>query len=276
MARTKKSTLQTKPKGKRRRKEQLKKCRANRKIEQGARKNPQTAESAQKVVVDVRTPSTSRTGDTFLGELTRTQFKTNSYAQLAAQGRNEETPACPTRGVNDFGALDSMIGKLCCPQCLQQTLKLRNDLKKPHGLAMHATVYCLTCEEDVPGTSQYLSTKDDGKKDYTVNQQAVFAALVCGMGAQQLNKFCESMDLPGVHHKTFQRKAEKLYAKMNELEDVVFSETVKYVREVHAKHNGITLSDDDVLDISVSFDGLKRQEELIRLEGGPAYVAGQF
>ncbi|KAK7478806.1 hypothetical protein BaRGS_00029905, partial [Batillaria attramentaria] len=120
---------------------------------------------------------------------------------------------------------------------------------------MHATVYCLTCEEDVAGTSQYLSTKDDGKKDYTVNQQAVFAALVCGMGAQQLNKFCESMDPPGVHHKTFQKKVEKLYAKMNELEDAVFFETVKYVREVHAKHSGITLSDDDVLDISVSFDG---------------------
>lgn len=63
------------------------------------------------------------------------------------------------------------------------------------------------------------------------------------------------MDLPGSHHKTFHSHAETMYSKLEELQDHVFSQTVAYVREVHAKHSGITLTEDDVLDISVSLEG---------------------
>ena len=46
-----------------------------------------------------------------------------------------------------------------------------------------------------------------------------------------------------------------MYSKLEMLEDRVFGQTVAYVREVHAKHSGTTLTEDDVLNISVSFDG---------------------
>lgn len=82
-------------------------------------------------------------------------------------------------------------------------------------------------------------------------------SLICGLGAQQFNKFCESLDLVGMDHKTFQKKADKLYQRLDVdlLEEKVFSEAVRQVRQIHATHNGMTLSDDDVLDISVSYDG---------------------
>ena len=37
--------------------------------------------------------------------------------------------------------------------------------------------------------------------------------------------------------------------------DRLFFETVGFVRQAHAQHYGLTLSEDDVLDISVSYDG---------------------
>ena len=62
------------------------------------------------------------------------------------------------------------------------------------------------------------------------------------------------MDLPGLHHKTFHSHAKAMYSKLEMLEDRVFGQTVACVREVHAKHSGITAAE-DVLNISVSFDG---------------------
>ena len=83
----------------------------------------------------------------------------------------------------------------------------------------------------------------------------MYSSLVCGLGSSTFNNFCESMDLPGLHHKTFHSHAKAIYSKLEMLEDRVFGQTVAYVREVHAKHSGITLAEDDVLNISVSFDG---------------------
>ena len=63
------------------------------------------------------------------------------------------------------------------------------------------------------------------------------------------------MDLQGLHHKTFHHKASYLYKQLDQPEQWVLSHTVQFVCKVHAEHFGISLSDDDVLDISVSFDG---------------------
>ncbi|KAL8569951.1 hypothetical protein ACOMHN_056383 [Nucella lapillus] len=58
-----------------------------------------------------------------------------------------------------------------------------------------------------------------------------------------------------MHHKTFHKKADKLYSKIGDFEGDLFARTAQYVRQVHAGQAGITLGSDDVLDISVSFDG---------------------
>ncbi|KAL8592498.1 hypothetical protein ACOMHN_021440 [Nucella lapillus] len=57
-----------------------------------------------------------------------------------------------------------------------------------------------------------------------------------------------------MHHKTFPKKADKLYSKIGDFEGDLFARTAQYVRQVHAGQAGITLGSDDVLDISVSFD----------------------
>ena len=70
-----------------------------------------------------------------------------------------------------------------------------------------------------------------------------------------LNSFCEAMNLQGLHHKTCHKKADGFYDMLNEIGGRVFSETEKFMRQAHAQQFGLTLSDDDVLDISVSVDG---------------------
>lgn len=254
MARSKRSTEDKAPRGKRQRKLQLKKCRAARQTELQASTNLQQVKSAT-IERTLQNHATSAVGDDFLGDLTRSQFKTNAYASMTAPQEGTDDSSCSTRGIIDFVTLNNIVGKLCCPDCKNPTLSFQQDTKTSLGLAMYGGVFCSTCHSTVQGTEGYLAEKDVGHKDYTVNRQSVYASLVCGLGAQQLNKFCESMDLPGMHHKTFHQKAEKLYAKLPEFEDRVSSETVRHIRQVYANHFGITLSDDDVLDICVSFDG---------------------
>ena len=62
------------------------------------------------------------------------------------------------------------------------------------------------------------------------------------------------MDLQGMHHKTFHKKADMLYDKLGDFENHLFGQTAEYVRQVHARHLGVTLDSSDVLDISISFD----------------------
>ena len=69
------------------------------------------------------------------------------------------------------------------------------------------------------------------------------------------NNFCENLDLQGLHHKIFHQKTDDLYKQLDQPEQQVLSQTVQFVHKVHVEHFGISLSDDDVLDISVSFDG---------------------
>ena len=134
-------------------------------------------------------------------------------------------------------------------------MSLRTDgEKKSKGLAVYAQVYCSNCEENVGGN--FLASRSGGENSaFLINKQIVFSALVCGLGADMLNNFCESMNLQGLHHKTFHKKADGFYDMLLQFGDHVFSETVGFVGQVHAQHYGLTLSEDDVLDISVSYDG---------------------
>ena len=268
MARKKQSAVKAASSHKRNRKEQLARARKCRKIESEGRKETETSqESASQI--DEPQPSTSTSnGEALLGEKTRTQFKSDSYKTVIRgidtvdSGNSCETghpPVCDPgakceRAIVDIAQLDFLIKGMCCKQCKTDSLSLRTEPKKSKGLAVYAQVYCSTCEEDVSGG--FLASRSEGEGSaFVINKQIVFSALVCGLGANMLNSFCEAMNLQGLHHKTFHKKADGFYDMLNEIGGRVFSETEKFMRQAHAQQFGLTLSDDDVLDISVSFDG---------------------
>ena len=197
---------------------------------------------------------------TVFGNGTRTQFKRESYeivkTQIECDCACDGDSSTSKRGIVDFSCVDRLVGKLSCPQCKHETLCFRTDRGKPCGLAVHGYIYCTTCEQAVERTEGFLAERGKGElKDYNINRQAVFSALVCGMGATAFNNFSEMMDLRGMHHKTFHKKADMLYDKLGDFESHLFGQTAEYVRQVHARQLGVTLVSTDVLDISVSFDG---------------------
>ena len=61
------------------------------------------------------------------------------------------------------------------------------------------------------------------------------------------------MNLQGLRRTTFHKKANIMYKKRTELEQCVYSQTAQFVRKVHAEQSGVSLPDDQVLDIAVSF-----------------------
>ena len=200
MARLKSSTIKSAPRSKQTRKRQLKNARRCKVL-----KN--TVDSAP----TLSKPSTSKKSSASTSARSSIEIKREAYERFKenVNGANTDSATEPeegclhTRGLVDFKCLDSLVAKLQCPSCSQMSLHFQTGNNK--GLAVHSRVFCSSCECIVEGTEGYMCEKIG--KEYGVNSQAVFASLVCGMGATSFNNFCEMLDLPGLHHKTFHEKA---------------------------------------------------------------------
>ena len=173
---TNQSTIRSAPKTKNKRKQQLKNINMGMKRVTTASTPSQVTESSR-VPVDVNhvlpvpVPSTSSSDNTLLGERTRTQFKRDSYKNvLSCEAGRRSTSSTSAdgsasgdrdtrRGVVEFKEVGHLSDCLCCPVCKSSTLSLKTDTKKPQGLAVHAEVYCSSCEQVV--SERYLASKRD-------------------------------------------------------------------------------------------------------------------
>ena len=140
---------------------------------------------------------------TFLGETTRSQFKIESFEGIVNTTLTvrDDLAEKTTRGVVDFEEVNKLISILQCPQCNHATLSLSTDNKRHKGLAVHATVYCNSCDQSI--SEGYLAAKRKGTQLYDINRQAVFSSLIAGLGSTTFNNFCESINLTGIHSKTY-------------------------------------------------------------------------
>ncbi|KAK7105146.1 uncharacterized protein [Littorina saxatilis] len=262
MVRTKPSTTRGAPKSTKKRTDQVKSQWKAKKSAQSASVLTDVTEcvpvlgSSASATFSASIPST----ENILGTKTRSEFKKESYERFVSGGVDTKSSAATEtlvktqRGVVDFAEVDSMVASLCCPQCKNKCLSLCTDSRPTSGLAVFAQVNCSSCKE--PVYEQYLATKFKSKtKVFDMNRQAVYSSLACGLGATTFRNFCENMDLAGLHHKTFHTHASQLFTQLEGFRKHVFSETVAYVREVHARYCGTTLGVDDTLNIIVSYDG---------------------
>ena len=178
---------------------------------------------------------------TFLGETTRSQFKIESFEGIVNTTLTvrDDLAEKTTRGVVDFEEVNKLISILQCPQCNHATLSLSTDNKRHKGLAVHATVYCNSCDQSI--SEGYLAAKRKGTQLYDINRQAVFSSLIAGLGSTTFNNFCESMNLTGIHNKTYYAHANHFYSKIPDLESHVFEQTAAYMRQTHAAFYGTPL-----------------------------------
>ncbi|GFO12967.1 hypothetical protein PoB_003947200 [Plakobranchus ocellatus] len=92
-------------------------------------------------------------------------------------------------------------------------------------------------------------------RPFVVHEAVVMASLMSGMGPYSFNSFCEYMEMPGLHQKTFNKFAKRIYSQNERLGDRIFREAAALVRQEHMRQFHLNLDDDSLLDISVSFDG---------------------
>ena len=84
-------------------------------------------------------------------------------------------------------------------------------------------------EPDFPPPTAQNATSPRHPKPFVTNEATVMASLLSGMGPYSFNDFCESLEMPGLHQKTFNNIAKRLYSQNERLADQVFSKAATFV-----------------------------------------------
>ncbi|GFS10199.1 hypothetical protein ElyMa_004802300 [Elysia marginata] len=100
------------------------------------------------------------------------------------------------------------------------------------------------------------------------NEATVVALLLAGMGPFYFNNFCEYLDMPGLHQKTFNEIAKRFYSRNEILANKFLLKLPLFVRREHIHQYHLYVNNNDIIDISVSFYSSwlkKSHKSLIRI-----------
>ncbi|GFS17891.1 hypothetical protein ElyMa_006834000 [Elysia marginata] len=144
----------------------------------------------------------------FLGHLPKLSpalFRSQKKLRLFQEHLREDIAiVSQTRTIVEIQQIRNIVAKLRCPECHSERGLLVN-ISKQYGLALKLDVVCDECQTTV--TSQYTSSRNTLSSNipqpFVANEACVLASLLAGMGAYNSRNFCEYLDLPGLHHKTF-------------------------------------------------------------------------
>ena len=138
----------------------------------------------------------------------------------------------------------AIASNLLCSACKTQSLTIGESFVGRRGLVTDIFISCANCERKVSISSPY------DVEPKTVNRRSVLAMRVAGRGLASLEKFCGVMGLPPpVTDPAFRaHKAAITTAAINESKE---SRKVA-AKELHSMHKA---SDDEVIDVTVTFDG---------------------
>ncbi|GFR62329.1 hypothetical protein ElyMa_001869100 [Elysia marginata] len=160
------------------------------------------------------------------------------------------------RTVIDLTQIEKLIRDLRCHHCLSDNgLVMETPVR--YGLSVKLLVTCGDCWQIL--STQYTSARNERStstpKPFAINEDITMSSLLAGMGPYSLRNFCEYLELPGIHPKTFNTIAKRIYRQGAELEENIFSKAAALVRQEHSRQYHLQLEGNDVLDISVSYDG---------------------
>ncbi|GFO27487.1 hypothetical protein PoB_005399200 [Plakobranchus ocellatus] len=174
----------------------------------------------------------------------RTEQKFAHFGQETNETHNPDV----TRTIVDLQQIDLLVKQVCCPECCNKgTLRLHQDTRM--GLVVPLSLFCDACNTSVTETIP-SSTQTD--KKYTVNKSAVFASLQVGLGPCRFNNFCQHMDMPGLHHSSFNKHAKDIYDERDTIADSVSTTALEIINEAYKNNER---DEDGCMQIAVSFDG---------------------
>lgn len=222
---------------------------------------PSTSSELPPLIIPLSTPPPPPQEPIHDLPLTRSQKKIKLFEkyETEVEGAQGQDSSC-VRTIVEMPQFRKLIHDLklavICPEC-QSGRGLDMEIERQLGLALKLNIVCVDCSKCI--ASHYTSSRNEqstsSPQPFVVNETTVFASLLAGMGPSSFKNFCEFLEMPGMHHKTFNRIASRIYSRNEALGDSVFGQAASIVRKEHDAHYNLHLQDDDILNISVSFDG---------------------
>ena len=142
----------------------------------------------------------------------------------------------------DMSILHNLLGLLCCPECLEYSLVIEEDITKRKGLSSFLTVNCSSCP--FSWSSHTSKGVKDNQRIMEVNLRSVYAMRRCGVGHNGLQKFCGAMNMPPpVTRKNYSKLSDRLGA------------AVEKVAKTSMIEASVEVKQQEGSDIGISFDG---------------------
>jgi len=103
----------------------------------------------------------------------------------------EQMPEVSGYRLVDLKSLVSAFELVCCQECGQQTVTLRELSFRRKGCASCLQLFCTSC-----GWNEAFYTSKKKKKFFDVNRRLVYGMRVIGRGASAAKRFCTIMNMP--------------------------------------------------------------------------------
>ena len=91
----------------------------------------------------------------------------------------------------DMEILSDIIKTLCCPECRNQRLELKENFSNTQGLAS-----CLVAVCACGYTHPYHTSRSSRKKGFDINRRMIYAMRSCGLGYSGIKRFKSFMNMP--------------------------------------------------------------------------------
>ena len=149
--------------------------------------------------------------------------------------------------------LSALVKGLLCLQCGMASLAVR-AVNRKMGLVSVLETFCTACHAVLNATLTSDELDGPGNQPHVVTRQVVAASMDMGVGHAGVVKLCRYLDMPPIHHTTFGKHA-KAVCDASKLAVVhVFASVADVVRRAYRDLDP-SIGDDDIIDLTVSFDG---------------------
>ncbi|GFO15278.1 hypothetical protein PoB_004178300, partial [Plakobranchus ocellatus] len=160
------------------------------------------------------------------------------------------------RKIVDLTQIEEIVADLKCHHCLSGNGLAMEKLIR-FGFAIKLVIVCRHCGETP--SSKFSSARNlnsiSTPKPFVIDEAATMSSLLAGMGPYSFRNFCEYMEPPGMHPKTFNKIAKRLYSQNEVLGEEVFTQAAGLDRQELIRQYHLAVEKKSLLDIAVSYDG---------------------
>ncbi|KAG8179531.1 hypothetical protein JTE90_025758 [Oedothorax gibbosus] len=161
------------------------------------------------------------------------------------------TTASTSYTLMDDTMWSTLLQNVPCKECHFMCLSVSK--KSTFGLASNLELLCSQCGHNYGST--FASNRNESSRSFAVNSKAVQAFLSIGKGQAALDTFAMILGLPTMDPKTFANHMDYLALQYNSVKEDVLSKSRDIVRQHYADICSGCTSSEDIINISVSYDG---------------------